>query len=216
MPSLAHASAHSTCRRHRRGAGSASRFPTPQRIHRGVDPTRTRGRAPLGRHRGRTRSIARHWARLGRRPRCLGPRAASSGRTSSRVIVYRLLLDSTVLIDALRGRCAATHLARLRRTGTEPWVCAISVEEVWRGLRSDEEPVARRLFTGLRLAPLGVTEGIRAGTWRREFAQRGITVHQADCLIAAAAVGIGASLATANVSDFPMVELSVDHWPAGM
>ena len=128
--------------------------------------------------------------------------------------MYRLLLDSTVLIDALRGRSAATRLARLRRTGAEPWVCVISVEEIWRGLRSHEEPVARRLFAGLRLAPLGVTEGMRAGTWRREFAQRGVTLHQADCLIAAAAVGIAASLATANVSDFPMAELSVDHWPA--
>ena len=130
--------------------------------------------------------------------------------------VYRLLLDSTVLIDALRGRAAATRLARLRRTGTEPWVCAISVEEIWRGLRTHEEPVARRLFIGLRLAPLGVAEGIRAGTWRREFAARGVTLHQADCLIAAAAVGLGAGLATANVSDFPMAELSVDHWPVGV
>jgi hypothetical protein len=127
----------------------------------------------------------------------------------------RLLLDSTVLIDALRGRSAASRLAGLRRIGTEPWVCAISVEEIWRGLRPKDEPVARRLFNGLRLAPLGLSEGIRAGTWRRQFAQKGITVHQADCLIAAAAVGIEANLATANVADFPMAELSVEHWPSG-
>ena len=125
----------------------------------------------------------------------------------------RLLLDSTAVIDALRGRPAATRLMGLRRTGTEPWVCAISVEEIWRGLRPDEEPVARRLFNGLRLAPLGVAEGIRAGSWRREFAEQGVTLHQADCLIAAAAVGIGASLATANIADFPMKELSVTDWP---
>jgi predicted nucleic acid-binding protein len=127
----------------------------------------------------------------------------------------RLLLDSTVLIDALRGRSAASRLAGLRRLGTEPWVCAISVEEIWRGLRPNEEPVARRLFNGLRLAPLGLSEGIRAGSWRRQLARKGLTVHQADCLIAAAALGIGANLATANVADFPMAELSVEHWPAG-
>lgn len=125
----------------------------------------------------------------------------------------RLLLDSTVLIDALRGRPAAARLMGLRRTGTEPWVCAISIEEIWRGLRPDEEPVVRRLVNGLRLAPLGATEGIRAGTWRREFAEQGVTLRQADCLIAAAAVGIGANLATANVADFPMDELFVDPWP---
>lgn len=127
----------------------------------------------------------------------------------------RLLLDSTVLIDALRGRSAAERLRGLRRVGTEPWVCAISVEEIWRGLRSGEEPVARRLFNGLRLAPLGLAEGIRAGSWRREFASRGVTIHQADCLIAAAAAGIGAALATANVDDFPMPDISLEHWPAG-
>jgi predicted nucleic acid-binding protein len=125
-----------------------------------------------------------------------------------------LLLDSTVLIDALRGGPGMSGVARLRRTGTEPWVCAISVEEIWRGVRQEEEPLVRRLFNGLRLAPLGVAEGIRAGTWRRSFAAQGVTLYQADCLIAAAAVGVGASLATANVADFPMAELVVEHWPS--
>ena len=127
----------------------------------------------------------------------------------------RLLLDSTVLIDALRGRAAAGRVAGLRRMGTEPWVCVISVEEIWRGLRPGEESGAECLFRGLRLAPLGVAEGIRAGSWRRTFAERGVTLHQADCLIAAAAAGVGAALATANVRDFPMPELDVEHWPAG-
>ena len=126
----------------------------------------------------------------------------------------RLLLDSTVLIDALRGRPTAEQVAGLRRIGTEPWVCAISVEEIWRGVLPGEEQVVRRLFNGLRLAPLGTSEGVRAGTWRREFADRGVTLHQADCLIAAAARGIGASLATANIDDFPMADISVEHWPS--
>lgn len=125
----------------------------------------------------------------------------------------RLLLDSTVLIDALRGRPAADRVAGLRRVGTEPWVCVISIEEIWRGVRPREEATARRLFRGLRLAPLGLAEGIRAGQWRRELAQQGVTVHQADCLVAAAAVGVGAALATANISDFPMAELDLEHWP---
>ena len=125
----------------------------------------------------------------------------------------RLLLDSTVLIDALRGGAAAARVAGLRRRGIEPWACVVSVEEIWRGLRRGEEPLARRLFRGLRLAPLGVAEGLRAGRWRRRFARRGVTLHQADCLVAAAAVGVGASLATANTADFPMSELDVQYWP---
>ncbi|MCB1026224.1 MAG: PIN domain-containing protein [Microthrixaceae bacterium] len=126
----------------------------------------------------------------------------------------RLLLDSTVLIDALRGRPAADRVQGLRRMGVQPWVCAISVEEIWRGLLPGEEAQASRLVRGLRLAPIGAEEGRRAGTWRREFASQGTALHQADCLIAAAAVGIGAPLATANVEDFPMEELQVDRWPS--
>ena len=128
----------------------------------------------------------------------------------------RLLLDTTVLIDALRGRPAAARVAGLRRSGTEPWTCAISVEEIRRGLRPGEELPARRLFNGLRLAPLGAAEGMRAGGWRRAYAERGVTLHQADCLVAAAAVGIGAAVATANVDDFPMMEIDVQHWPVGV
>ncbi len=134
---------------------------------------------------------------------------------ADRPSVSRLLLDSTVIIDALRGRPAAARIAGLRRTGVEPWACVISVEEIWRGLRQEEQPVARRLFRGLRLAPLGLAEGVMAGTWRREFAARGITIHQADCLIAAATIGIGATLATANVADFPMPDIEIQSWPVG-
>lgn len=127
----------------------------------------------------------------------------------------RVLLDSTVLIDALRGHGAADWVRQMRRVGDEPWVCAISVEEIWRGALAEEEPTIHRLFRGLRCAPLGVAEGERAGRWRRELAATGVTVHQADCLIAAASVGIGGRLATGNPDDFPMSEVVVDHWPVG-
>ncbi len=60
-----------------------------------------------------------------------------------------------------------------------------------------------------------MAEGSLAGTWRRRFAEQGTTLHQADCLIAAAALGVDAALATANTTDFPMPELTVEHWPIG-
>ena len=152
---------------------------------------------------------------MGRRSGGLGSIAAEGRCEAVWLSVSRLLLDSTVLIDALRGRPAAGRVKDLRRSGVEPWVSAISIEEIWRGIRPGEEPKAARLVRALRLAPLRAGEAQRAGGWRREFAEMGITLHQADCLIAASAVGIGAALATANVSDFPMTELTVEHWPAG-
>ncbi len=126
-----------------------------------------------------------------------------------------MLLDTTVLIDALRGRPAAARVRELRSGVQVPWVCAVNVEEVLRGTDSDEEAVVERFLKGFQLAPLGRSEGECAGRWRRDYARRGITLSQADCLIAAAAVGVGARLATGNPRHFPMPELDVDHWPVG-
>jgi predicted nucleic acid-binding protein len=127
----------------------------------------------------------------------------------------RLLLDTTVLIDVLRGRPAAARLRALRDTVTPPWICAINVEEVMRGTLIEEEATMQRLFKGLHLAPLGHAEGELAGRWRRDYARKGVTLSQADCLIAAAAVGVNARLATGNPKHFPMSELEVEHWPVG-
>jgi hypothetical protein len=127
-----------------------------------------------------------------------------------------VLLDTTVVIDVLRGRpVAIERLRALRAAGDAPYVCAVNVEETARGLRSDEARGAARLFTGLRVAPLGEPEGWQAGTWRRDFAARGLTLSQADCLVAAASLAIGGRLATGNPRHFPMSELDVEHWPAG-
>jgi predicted nucleic acid-binding protein len=126
-----------------------------------------------------------------------------------------LLLDTTVLIDALRGRPAAERLRALRGSGQTLWICAINVEEVLRGSRDEEEKVVKRFLAGLRIAPLGRAEGELAGRWRRDHARKGITLSQADCLIGAAAVGVKTRLATGNPKHFPMPEVEVDHWPVG-
>ena len=145
----------------------------------------------------------------------MGPVPAASRRPTRRLMAS-ILLDSTILIDLLRGRPGArARLDRLERSGDHPWTCAINVEEIARGLRSNERDRAADLIRGLRIANLGRDEAWRAGDWRRDFAARGITLGQSDCLIAAAAVGVEARLATGNPRDFPMSELAVEHWPAG-
>jgi predicted nucleic acid-binding protein len=126
-----------------------------------------------------------------------------------------LLLDTTVLIDALRERGATQRIQESLDAGQVPWICAINVDEVLRGTDAEQEALVVRFLRGLHLAPLGRAEGERAGRWRREYAGAGITLSQADCLIAAAAVGVGARLATGNPKHFPMSELDVEHWPVG-
>lgn len=127
-----------------------------------------------------------------------------------------ILLDTTVLIDLLRGRGeAARRLRALREAGDVPCTSAVNVEETVRGLRPAEHEPARRLFRGLRVIPLGEREGWQAGEWRREHAAEGQTLAQADCLVAAAALTAGGRLATGNEKDFPMSGIAVEPWPAG-
>ena len=125
-----------------------------------------------------------------------------------------LLLDSTVLIDHLRGRAVADRLESTLVSGDILTTTAINVDEVARGLRQVEHDAAQMLFDGLVVLPLGQREGWQAGLWRRDFAKRGVTLSQADCLIAAA-LSSGARLATANPKDFPMRGVVVEHWPVG-
>jgi predicted nucleic acid-binding protein len=127
----------------------------------------------------------------------------------------RLILDSTVIIDALRGRPAVERLRSHHDVGDDLATTAINVDEVVRGLLDHERERAQRIFDGLLLVPLGRREGWQAGTWRRDFSSRGITLSQPDCLVAAAALTAEARLATGNPNDFPMTEIAVEFWPVG-
>ena len=75
-----------------------------------------------------------------------------------------VLLDSTVIIDYLRGRPAVARVNGLRDRGDVPCTTAVNVEEVIRGLRPSEADAARQLFDGLRIVQLGRSEGLEGGT----------------------------------------------------
>ena len=126
-----------------------------------------------------------------------------------------VVLDSTVLIDFLRGRPAVDRVRALRSRGDIPATTAINVEEIVRGLRANEYNAARQLFRGLLVLPIDEAAAWQAGTWRRDFAERGVTLFQADCLIAAATHGRQAVLCTGNPGDFPVPDLTLQHWPVG-
>jgi len=126
-----------------------------------------------------------------------------------------VLLDTTVVIDCLRGRPAQDRVRLAAGSGDRLYSTPITVEEVARGLRKGEGDDVERFFNGVEVLPLRRQEGWQAGIWRREFAARGITLSQADCLIASAALSVGARLATGNPSHFPMTEIQVEHWPVG-
>lgn len=126
-----------------------------------------------------------------------------------------MVLDSTVLIDFLRGRPAVARVRALRERGMTAATTAINVEEIVRGLRPHETEAVQHFFGGLEVLPVRAGAAWTAGSWRREAAATGVTLWQADCLIAAVAHESHAVLATGNPKDFPMPEITVEHWPVG-
>lgn len=125
------------------------------------------------------------------------------------------VLDTTVLIDHLRGRPAAERVLALAERGITAATTAVNIEEIVRGLRPAEHDSARQLIDGLVVLPVTAEVAWLAGTWRGQHATRGVTLGQADCLVGAASVLARAPLATGNPKAFPMDEVEIVHWPVG-
>lgn len=124
-----------------------------------------------------------------------------------------MLLDTTVLVDFLRSSPAV--FARLQRHGGPFAASVISLDEILFGMKPSEEERVELLIDGLELLPVEVAEARLAGEWRRHHRAQGVTLKRPDTLIAATAYLAGLPLATANIKDFPMPGLTVEHWPSG-
>lgn len=122
----------------------------------------------------------------------------------------RLLLDTTVLIDALRGRPSELFEAtRASSSPSELMTSVISVAEVYAGMRRGEESRTEALVEELICLPVSKEISIRAGELVRVWARKGRTLELPDMLVAATALEHDLTLMTHNQKDFPMRELSL-------
>ena len=122
----------------------------------------------------------------------------------------RLLLDSTFVIDHLRGVPAAVDgMAGIFENGDEPFVTEVVVCEVRAGLRAEDERFLVALLEPIEFVQPGPDQALTAGRWRAELRARGRTLSLADSLIATAADSIGAAVLTRNVRDFTLTPVLV-------
>ncbi|HEY6186858.1 MAG TPA: type II toxin-antitoxin system VapC family toxin [Pyrinomonadaceae bacterium] len=115
----------------------------------------------------------------------------------------RLLIDTDVLIDYLRGRAeAVSYLESL----IEPLlISAITVAELYAGVREGAERTALDEFIlAFEIVPVGKEIASKGGLYRRDYGKSHST-GLADAVIAATADIRQADLVTLNKKHFPML-----------
>ena len=119
----------------------------------------------------------------------------------------KVILDTDVLIDVLRGREAIRAFLLEVTRDAVPCCSVISVAELCAGLRPAEEEPTRALLDALVIVPVTREIAEVAGRFKRTTRSRRLEL--ADCLIAATAFVERAVVATGNIKDYPMAEVSV-------
>ncbi len=126
----------------------------------------------------------------------------------------RLMLDTTVLIDALRLRKNRRQLlAELVRAGHSLNISALNVAEVYAGVRPGEEDSTESFLGAFNCFDINVNTGRSAGKLRNDWGRKGRTLALADTIVAAAALENHCILMTDNRKDFPMPELNLYPLP---
>jgi predicted nucleic acid-binding protein len=125
----------------------------------------------------------------------------------------RYLLDTTFIVDHLRGEASASdRLRRIVETGDLPYVNDVVVAEAWAGASTDEDPDLAVLLRFLEFVQAGPDHARLAGRWRASARRSGRTLNLADALIGASAHDVGAVVLTRNVRDFSLMPIPVETY----
>ena len=121
----------------------------------------------------------------------------------------RLLLDTDVLIDYLRGNDNAIRF--LENLQEQLCVSVITVAELYAGIRNKKEQrVIEKFLSAFDVLPIDKGIAIKGGLFRKEYGpSHGVGL--ADALIASTAESRQARLATLNHRHFPMIEVLVPY-----
>ncbi len=118
-----------------------------------------------------------------------------------------VLVDTTILIDHLRGDARALRLlSQLFDEEDRVWAATPTRTEVIAGVRKGEEAAMAELFAIVSWVDVDVAVADAAGEFARHYRRSHSGIDTTDYLIAAAALSIGARLVTLNLSHYPMME----------
>ncbi len=114
------------------------------------------------------------------------------------------LVDTSVLIDYLRGHEPAANLIERARTTGPLHASEITRIEILAGMRRGEEEPTKSLLASLAWHEVDAAVAERAGALGREWLPSHQGIDSADLAIAATAILNRAELLTLNVRHFPM------------
>lgn len=114
------------------------------------------------------------------------------------------IVDTSVLIDYLRGHAGAGALLERERAADVLHASEITRVEVLAGMHPAEEDDTRALLSTLVWHPVDSEIAEEAGALGRRWLPSHHTIDSADLAIAATVVRTDARLLTRNVKHFPM------------
>ncbi|MDQ2741693.1 MAG: type II toxin-antitoxin system VapC family toxin [Chloroflexota bacterium] len=122
-----------------------------------------------------------------------------------------IVLDTSILIDHLRGNAAAqTALERVLDSGERVVGSVLSRTEAFAGMRPGEEAVTTRLMALIEWIPLDEDLADRAGALAQCYLRSYPGIDMVDYAIAALSDALDAELWTRNRKHFPMLDRVLD------
>jgi tRNA(fMet)-specific endonuclease VapC len=122
------------------------------------------------------------------------------------------LLDTNVLIFALRRNAAALDLLEQLRQRDDATISVATRAEVLAGMRPHEEPTTMALLNSLRNLPVTDEVADLAGRLIYRLARSGVQLSFPDALISGTAIAHDLAIITTNVVHFTPTGAKVEPW----
>ena len=122
------------------------------------------------------------------------------------------LLDTNVLIFALRRNTAALDLLEQLRQRDDATISVATRAEVLAGMRPHEEPTTMALLNSLRNLPVTDEVADLAGRLIYRLARAGVQLSFPDALISATAIVHDLAIITTNAVHFTPTGAKVEPW----
>jgi tRNA(fMet)-specific endonuclease VapC len=122
------------------------------------------------------------------------------------------LLDTNVLIFALRRNTTALDLLERLRQRDDATISVATRTEILAGMRPHEEPTTMALLNSLRNLPVTDEVADIAGGLIYRLARNGVQLSFPDALISATAIVHDLSIITTNAVHFTPTSAKVEPW----